>query len=114
MPRPWSSGLLPSWPASPLRTEEDIERDLTAARRRAERLVDVLHALSPEEPPPTIPDADEGALVALALALEERIARRANARGHRFARRDTGRPMACPTCARPIDRAAEPCRIERR
>ncbi len=109
MPRPWSSGLLPSWPASPLRTEEDIERDLTAAQRRAERLVDVLQALAPDDPPPTLPDADEGALVALAVVLEERIARRANARGHRFARRDAGRPIVCPACARPIDRAAEPC-----
>ena len=25
------------------------------------------------------------------------------------ARREAGRPMACPRCARPVDRAAEPC-----
>lgn len=106
MARTWSRGL---FPARPIRSDEDVERDVTALRRRAEHLVDVLHVIQRDESPPTIPDADEGALAALILLLEERIARAANKRGHSYGRRALGLPMACPWCARPVDRAAEPC-----
>lgn len=108
-PRLWSRGLVPSMPVRPLRSDDDIEREMSAQRRRAERLVDVLHALERDESPPTIPEADEGMLDMLILSLEARIARAADVRGHRFARRGPGLPMACPGCARPVDRAAELC-----
>lgn len=112
-PRLVSRGLGSAPSLRPHRTEEEADREVMALRRRAERLVDVLCAIARDEPPPTIPDADEAALVALAATLEERIARAAVRRGHRYARRGAG-PLSCAACARPIDRAAEACAAERR
>jgi hypothetical protein len=96
----------------PGRTDEQVDLDVRALRRRAMRLTDALHALQPEEPPPTIPDHDEPALEALTLDLESKIAQRAQARGHWYARRNQG-PWSCMTCARPIERAAEQCLTSR-
>lgn len=107
--RSWARGLSPAAPTRPARTDEEVERDVYALRRWTERLVDVLCALVRDESPPTIPDADEEALAALVVTLEERIARAANRRGHQYARRAPGLPLSCPRCAKPIDRAAEPC-----
>ena len=76
--------------------------------QRAEHLINVLMELEAVEPP-TLPDADEAALDAFTEALEARIALAAGRRGHRFGRRDAGRPWSCPGCARPIDRAADYC-----
>lgn len=107
-PRLWSHGLVPALPLRPMRTDEDMERDMQALRRRAERLYLVLEALTRDEAP-TLPE-DEGAMMALVIALEDRIARAANEHGsHSYTRRAPGRPIACPRCARPIERAAEAC-----
>jgi hypothetical protein len=91
----------------PVETPSDAVLDWLL--RRAERLVDVLLVVARGEPPPTIPDASEAVLKAFVATLEDRLAIAAAARGHRYARRAPGLPMACPSCARPIDRAAEPC-----
>lgn len=112
-PRIAARGLGSSPSLRPGRTEEQIDRDVMALRRRAERLSDVLRAVAPDEPPPTIPESDEVALEALSRDLEKRIARAAMRRGHRYERRGNG-PMSCPACARPIERAAERCDVERR
>jgi hypothetical protein len=106
---PWRRGLSLSLPTLPARSEEDAERELRALRRRAERLVDVLLELVRSDPPPTMPDTDEAALVAFASSIEERIAVQAVRHGHRYARRAAGTPWSCGACARPIDRAAERC-----
>jgi hypothetical protein len=113
-PRIWPRGLSPATPARAGRTEEQADHDVRALRRRAMRLSDVLRALVPDEPPPTIPDHDEPALEALTLTLEHKIARAADVRGHAYARRGAGLPMSCPGCARPIERAAERCLTARR
>lgn len=113
-PRMVSRGLGSAPSLRPGRTEEEADRDVMALRRRAERLVDVLLSVQRDESPPTIPDADEGALAALILVLEDRVARAANKRGHGYTRRAPGLPLSCPLCARPIERAAEPCLGERR
>jgi hypothetical protein len=112
-PRIWPRGLSPATPVRAGRTEEQAESDVRALRRRAMRLTDVLHALLPDEPPPTIPDHDEPALEALTATLEIRIALRAKVRGHWYVRRNRG-PWSCTTCARPIERAAEQCETARR
>lgn len=107
--RPWRSGLAPLLPARPFRSDADAERDILALRRRAERLANVLQAMTMADPP-TIPDGEEGLLMAFVVAVEDRIARAANDCGsHAYARREPGRPISCPKCARPIDRAAEAC-----
>jgi hypothetical protein len=98
--------------ASPQQSEAPADAELDGLRRRAERLISVLLSVARDESPPTIPEADKAALAGLTAALEERVARAANARRsapHAFARRAPGLSMACPACARPIDRAAEPC-----
>lgn len=107
-PRLWSHGLVPALPVRPLRSDADAERDRMALMRRAERLIGALMELDGSEPP-TLPDADESTIDAFTAAIEDRVARAAGARGHRYARRAPGRPWSCPGCARPIDRAAEYC-----
>lgn len=112
-PRVASRGLGSAPSLRPGRTEEQIDQDVMRLRRRAERLSDVLRAVSPDAPPPTIPENDEPALEALSRELETQIARAATRRGHRYERRGDG-PLSCPLCARPIERAAETCIVTRR
>lgn len=108
-PRLWSHGLVPALPLRPMRSAEDIDRDVLALRRRAERLAHVLQVMTMADPP-TIPEGEEGLLMVFVVSLEDRIAAAANDLGHHmYARRAPGRPISCPRCSRPIDRAAEAC-----
>lgn len=115
-PRGWTRGLELALPQRGERTEEEADREMLALRRRADRLVDALRDLAPEEPPPTIPEHDERALVALCRALEEKIkeARVPTERnawlGHRFTRRTAASPVVCEVCAEPQERARGRCR----
>lgn len=115
-PRLWTRGLELALPQREARTEEDAERDVEALRQRANRLVDRLRELVPEEPPPTIPEHDEAALTAFVRELEARISQattpteRNGWLGHRFARRTLSSPEVCEVCAQPLERARGRCR----
>lgn len=113
-PRGWTRGLELALPQR--HTEEEQEREIKRLRGRADRLVDVLRDLVPDEAPPTIPEHDVGALNALCLTLEKRIDEASRPvqsngwLGHRFARRTSGSPEVCEVCAVPLERARGRCR----
>lgn len=115
-PRLWTRGLELALPQRAGRTDDDVERELQALRRRADRLIDVLRDLVPDEPPPTIPEHDEAALAAFVADVERRIERasvpseRNGWLGHRFARRTHLSPQVCEACSQPLERARGRCR----
>jgi hypothetical protein len=114
-PRRWVRGLELALPQREEQTEEEADREIRQLRGRADRLVDRLRELVPDEPPPTIPEHDEGALRALCRELERRIEKASTPAqsngwlGHRFRRRTDGSPSVCEVCAQPQERARGRC-----